>query len=220
MNDHRSYRGVILLGPPGAGKGTQARALGALPGFLHLEMGRVLREQRGARPAGRGEIGRIMDRGDLLPDDLVLAALFAQLEALTGEDRLAPGQDILLLDGIPRTVAQAPAVEKRVSVLAACYLAIEDEEALIVRLRNRALRQGCPDDATERVIRRRIEIYHRETGPVLAHYQLRGTVRIAVDAGGRPIEVLGELARALAILERRDPGQDWWGERTLEGGSR
>ncbi len=172
---------ILLLAPPGAGKGTQGKRLAEYYGIPHIATGDLLRDH-----VDRGTtIGRAvkaqLDAGELVSDQLVLEMVQSALQQA--------GTDSYILDGYPRTVLQAVEggeVAGRAGLAAqtAVYLAT-DEEELIRRLCRRATEEGRVDD-TEDVIRQRLETYKTETAPVIDHYRDRGML-IEVD-GMQPIE--------------------------------
>ena len=182
---------IVLLGPPGCGKGTQAARLVAREGILHLSTGDLLR----AAVAAGSELGRqakpLMDAGRLVPDDLVIGLVkerIARPDAAQG----------FLLDGFPRTLTQADALDAALGahgVEAVVYFVLGDEE--IVR---RSLGRGRTDD-TEPVIRERLEVYRAQTQPLVARYRGKGLLE-EVDATGTvdEVEILTKaaLARRLA----------------------
>ncbi|HVV95194.1 MAG TPA: adenylate kinase [Hyphomicrobiales bacterium] len=176
---------LILLGPPGAGKGTQAVRLAERHGIAHLSTGDMLR----AAVAEGSEIGKkaqaIMARGDLVPDDVVVAIVADRI-------RHADCARGFVLDGFPRTVAQAEALgrmlhENRLDLDAAVALSV-DEAALLQRVDNRVREMraaGKPvrDDDTAEVLKGRIDNYRRQTEPLIAYYRDRGLLK-TVDGMG------------------------------------
>jgi adenylate kinase len=178
---------LVLLGPPGAGKGTQAARLCRAHGLLHLSTGDLLRAAvKAGTPTGREAKG-FMDRGELVPDAVVFDLLREQLRSP------AAGSGFLL-DGFPRNVAQAEALDRELrerGVERVVHLRLEDEE--IVR---RLLGRGRPDD-TEQVIRHRLEVYRAETAPLIEHYE-KQRLLVTIDARGTVDEVAARLTAALA----------------------
>ncbi|MFB3099087.1 MAG: adenylate kinase, partial [Acidimicrobiia bacterium] len=167
-------RRILFLGPPGAGKGTQAAMLATALGVPHVSTGVMLREA----VADGTELGRraksIMDSGDLVPEDLVVAIVEERL----ARDDAACGY---LLDGFPRNVAQAQALTAALgddSVQVALLLDV-DEDEIVDRLMKRAA-EGRADD-NEDTIRRRLEVYRQETEPMVAAY---GDKVVEVDGMG------------------------------------
>ncbi len=190
---------IVLLGPPGAGKGTQAARVACQFGAPHIATGDIFR----ANVAEGTELGRAaqeyMDRGDLVPDDVVIAMV---AERLASDDCRAG----FVLDGFPRTVNQAEALDRQLVEVGSpldavlCFEAAEEE--LLRRLAGRAAAQHRADDA-EQTIRHRLEVFAIKTRPLIDYYAHRGLL-INVDAIG-PIEVVTK--RILTALEgNRRPG--------------
>jgi len=177
---------LILLGPPGAGKGTQAQFLIDTYGIPQLSTGDIL---RGAIAAGtpRGlEAKAIMDRGDLVSDDVVNAIVSDRLED-------PEGAKAFILDGFPRTIAQAEELKNILSqkkiVLDAVIEIRADEETLVKRIINRAKESGgARADDNEEVIRNRLEVYRELTEPLVEYYRGEGLLK-SVD-GMQPVEVV------------------------------
>ena len=175
---------IVLLGPPGAGKGTQAAQIACRFGAPHIATGDIFR----ANVAEGTELGRAaqeyMDLGDLVPDEVVIAMVMERL----AEDDCAAG---FVLDGFPRTVNQAEALDRQLVDLGAplhAVLCVEAaEEELLRRLAGRAAAQHRADDA-EQTIRHRLEVFAIKTRPLIDYYARRGLL-VNVDAIG-PIEVV------------------------------
>jgi adenylate kinase len=184
---------ALIFGPPGSGKGTQARLIQAEFKLIHLSTGDILRaEVRRGSKVGR-EVRRIMTAGDLVPDELIVKIVQRQLEK--GSFR-----EGVLLDGFPRTVAQALALDEilsrrglRVDVVIALDA---PEDVLVDRLVERAREQGRSDDTLE-AIRERMHEYREHSMPVLDHYRRQGVRVLDVDATGGVDEVFERIKRAL-----------------------
>jgi adenylate kinase len=169
---------IVLLGPPGGGKGTQAAILRRHWNIPHVSTGELLRDAvRNETPLGH-QCKAIMDAGELVPDDLMLKLL---------ESRFA-GDDVgggFILDGYPRNLAQADALDgllDRIGQPLDIALLIEvDEEQIVQRIAKRAREEGRSDD-TEDVVRKRLQVYAKHTAPVADHYA----------AAGKLVRVLGE----------------------------
>jgi adenylate kinase len=184
---------MVLVGPPAAGKGTQAGRLVDRFGGVHIATGDILRSN-----ADRGtELGRTasryMDRGELVPDDVMIDMVLERL----GEGDCAGG---FVLDGFPRTVPQAEALGKRLEELGRPLDAVVSlqvgEDELRERLAARAEEQDRAEDDDEDAIRRRLELFDRETEPLLDFYDGKGLL-VSVDADGDVDEVTGRIAAAL-----------------------
>ncbi|MDW8338439.1 MAG: adenylate kinase [Thermoleophilia bacterium] len=180
---------ILILGPQGSGKGTQARRLAAAHGIAHIATGDILR----AAVAEGTELGRrvapILERGDLVPDDLMVELIRGRLR----------DEDGFVLDGFPRTLPQAEALDAMLVEIgkpldAVVLLAVEDEVAR-ERMRGRALEEGRSDDTPE-VIENRLRLYHELTEPVVERYRASGLL-VEVD-GARTIDEVGTaIERAL-----------------------
>jgi adenylate kinase len=184
---------MVLVGPPAAGKGTQAGRLVDRFGGVHIATGDILRSN-----ADRGtELGRTasryMDRGELVPDDVIIDMVLERL----GEGDCAGG---FVLDGFPRTVPQAEALGKRLDELGRPLDAVVSlqvgEDELRERLAARAEEQDRAEDEDEDAIARRLELFDRETEPLLDFYDGKGLL-VSVDAEGDVDEVTGRIAAAL-----------------------
>ncbi len=197
MNSER-YRTVLLFGAPGAGKGTQGAILGRIPGFFHLSCGEVFRSLD-----IHSELGSIFyeysSKGELVPDEITVRMWAENMHAQTILSLYKPHDDLLLLDGIPRNVDQAKLMEKYIDVLGIVHLVCPDKEAMIKRLRRRALKENRIDDAQEDVIRRRWEIYERETAPVLGYYPKKKIIE--VNAVGSPASVLQHVLQVVVPIQ-------------------
>jgi adenylate kinase len=192
---------IVLLGPPGAGKGTQAAQVASRFSAPHIATGDIFR----ANVASGTELGRAaqeyMDRGDLVPDEVVIAMV---------TERLAEGdcEGGFVLDGFPRTVNQAEALDRRLAGLGAslhAVLCIEaGEEELLRRLAGRAAAQHRADDA-EQTIRHRLEVFAIKTRPLIDYYRHRRLLNM-VDGVGRVEDVTGRILSGLPSANGgRDP---------------
>lgn len=202
---------IILLGPPGAGKGTQAKLLAAKNGLLHLSTGDILRDE----VARDTELGRLakgyMNRGDLVPDTLIIDMIKGRLDEDGG----------FILDGFPRTVTQAEALEKIVSIDVAINIALSREE-VIRRLSSRRVCRDCGkiynllynspknegvcdacggelfqrDDDKREVIENRYDVYMDATAPLINFYKERGVLN-DVDGSQETDKVSAQILVAL-----------------------
>jgi len=187
---------LILFGPPGAGKGTQAAAISEEFALPHIATGDILREN----VTQRTELGTLaqqyMDRGELVPDELVIAMVSERIR----RDDATEG---FLLDGFPRTVAQARALDDVLAedgrpIDAVIRLLVDDDE-LVARLLRRAEEQGRSDDTRE-VIERRLAVYRKQTEPLVDLYRERGLLR-DIDGKGGIDEVRERVKATIRDLE-------------------
>ncbi len=184
------FSSILLIGPPGVGKGTQGKVLGSLPGFFHCACGDVFRTLDSG-----SELGRVFteysSRGELVPDEYTVRLWHKRLHDLASVGEWNPADDVLILDGIPRSARQARMLDEYVDVLKVIVLDVERRDDLIERIRRRALRSNRFDDAREDVIRQRLQVYEDEAGELLAHYKDRAPA--TVDADQPPLIVLERI---------------------------
>lgn len=182
-------RRLLFLGPPGAGKGTQAEMLARALGVPHISTGAMLRDAVAEGSELGKKVETVMASGALVSDDLVLALVKDRIS----KDDAACGY---LLDGYPRNAAQAKALADTVgsSGIELAVLLDVDTDELVARLLNRAAEQGRADD-TEAVIRHRLNVYQTETSPLVAHY---GDAVVSVDGTGTIDDVFARIVIALA----------------------
>lgn len=197
------YPAALIFGVPGAGKGTQGDILTVVPGFYHLSSGVIFRKLDPHSPDGK-IVREYSARGELAPDDVTIRVFLNWLEAQRAAGRFDPKYDLLILDGIPRNVHQCQMLEKYIDVKLLLHFVCNDEEAMIERIRRRAALENRVDDANEDVTRRRFEVYHRETRPVLEYYP-REIIR-EIESMQAPAAVLTECLKYLVpVLEKNFP---------------
>ena len=211
---------LILLGPPGAGKGTQAKTIAAKHGLIQLSTGDMLRAAVKAGSSVGRKAKAIMDRGDLVPDELVLEIIATRLDQ-------ADCKAGVILDGFPRTLAQASALDrvlkrKKLKLDAVIELKVNDDQ-LVARIVGRFTCASCgtgyhdrfrlptsagvcdvcgsrefvrrPDDTAETVARR-LMVYYRETSPLIGYYYCKGNLR-SIDGMGSIEAVAGAIEQQL-----------------------
>ena len=198
---------IIFLGPPGAGKGTQAQRLMEEKGFIQISTGDILREavKKGTELGKKAK--EYMDAGKLVPDELIINIIKEKLQELKGKD--------IILDGFPRTIPQAEALDKMLPELGrkvdAVILFEIPDELVIERLSGRRIdpktgkvyhiKYNPPpsdveviqrDDDKEEVIRKRLEVYHQQTAPLIEYYRNQNKLHV-IDASKSPDEVYKEI---------------------------
>jgi adenylate kinase len=183
---------VLLLGPQGAGKGTQAKRISAEYGIPQIASGEILRAEMAAGTELGQRVQEVYDRGDLVSDDLMIELIRNRLEQPDTEAGF-------VLDGFPRTTVQAEALASMFSDIGRSFnvafaLQIPDEVAF-ERLRLRAELEGRADD-TDEAIKRRLDNYHRETEPLIEHYRTRGNL-VPVRGNRTENEVFADIQAAL-----------------------
>ena len=194
MDNGHKYRTILVFGAPGTGKGTQGKILGQIPGFVHVSCGDVFRS---IRP--NSKLGRIFleysSQGLLVPDDFTIQLWKDHIDKLVRAEDYHPDDDYLILDGIPRNLAQAQELSAHINVHLVINLHSSDIEALVQRMKRRALHENRLDDANEEVIRHRFEEYDAQTEPTLAYYNPKLIKRI--DATGTPLAVFCKIATVI-----------------------
>jgi adenylate kinase len=191
---------ILLLGPQGSGKGTQAKRIKATYGVAHIATGDMIREIKEQETEVGRELKLVYDRGDLVSDDLMIRMI---------ESRLSRGDTLpgFVLDGFPRTMPQAEALDellleldRTLDVVFAFH--VPDTRDLVERMRIRAAEENRSDDTPE-AIQRRLELYERETAPLVEYYRTtRGNV-VGIHADRTVEEVFQEIGEALSAVEAR-----------------
>jgi adenylate kinase len=184
---------IILFGPPGSGKGTQSENLIAKYGLKHLSTGDLLRSEIASKTPLGLEAKNFMDKGQLVPDEVVIGMISTALEA----NQTAKG---FLFDGFPRTEAQSEALDKLLKLkqteISVVLALIVSEDELVKRLLQRGLTSGRPDDNGEEVVRARIAEYHKKTS-VVADYYTRFNKVVQVPGEGSVEEIFNNLCQEI-----------------------
>lgn len=188
---------VIFLGPPGCGKGTQAKLLGERLGVPAISTGDMLREAvRQGTPLGL-RAKSIMEAGELVPDDVVIGLIRERIGA-------PDARQGFLLDGFPRTVEQARALDRLLAgngvSLDTVLNLLVPETTLVERMLSRAVNEGRSDDRPE-TVSERLRVYREKTAPLVDHYRALGVLS-DIDGSGEIAEIAGRIDRALAESAR------------------
>jgi len=187
---------LVLFGPPGAGKGTQAEFLEKNFNLIHLSTGDLLRTEIAAKTNLGIEAKKFIDKGELVPDSVVVDMIKAKLVA----NPMANG---FIFDGFPRTVAQAEALDQLLeqngtSLSGMLCLQVEKQE-LIDRLLNRGLTSGRTDDQDQSIIENRISVYEHKTAPLIEFYKAQGKY-VPVEGMGTVEEIANRLTQSVETL--------------------
>ena len=184
---------LILFGPPGSGKGTQSEKIVQQFGLVHLSTGDLLRREIAEKTALGQEASRFMEKGQLVPDEVVIGMIDTCLSKNVG----AKG---FLFDGFPRTVAQAVALDnllafKKTAITKVLALEVSEEE-LVKRLLKRGETSNRPDDRDETIIRKRYQVYKTGTEAVAEHYQKLGKLE-RIKGEGSVDDIFGALSHSI-----------------------
>ena len=197
--DGLSYQAVMLVGPPGVGKGTQGKMLSQIPGIFHVSSGDMFRELD-----INSKCGQIFQEyagiGKLVPDHITIKIWQDYMAAKVREQVYAPETDLLILDGIPRNIIQAGLIAPYIKLFKVIYMVCEDREVMFKRIRGRALKENRIDDAEEMVVRYRWDVYKRETEPLIDHYP-QDMVRI-IDADTVASDVLHQILSTIVPIQK------------------
>jgi adenylate kinase len=188
-----------VLGPQGSGKGTQAKRIKAMYGIPHIASGDMIREMKELPTELGRELKAVYDRGDLVSDELMIRLI---------QDRLSRGDTLggFILDGFPRTMPQAEALDGLLRELGreldiVFDLQVADRDVLLQRMLRRAAEEGRSDDTPE-AMKRRLELYERETSPLVEYYRSTRANVVGLHAERTPDEVFREIEDALAEADR------------------
>jgi adenylate kinase len=196
------YKSILLFGAPGSGKGTQGKILGSIPGFYHNATGDIFRSLDLQSEMGR-TFWEYAGRGQLVPDEITIKLWKQYIMGMEMINQFHPETELVVLDGIPRSIPQAKLLEETIDVQKVINLQCTDLGKMVERLRRRALKENRFDDANDDVIHRRLMEYEVKTRPVLDFYPPEKIARI--DATMSQIRVLNDILKVLVpIKERHD----------------
>ena len=191
---------ILVLGPQGSGKGTQAKRITATYAIPHIATGDMLREMRGIDNDLGRELSAVMDRGDLVSDEMMIELI---------RSRLSRGDTLggFVLDGFPRTMLQAEALNELLRELDRTIdvvfdFQVPDRDVLLQRMLQRAAEEGRSDDTPE-AMERRLELYERETAPLVEYYRTHQANVVGIHADRAVEEVFQEIQRSLESVEAR-----------------
>jgi len=197
------YRTYLIFGAPGSGKGTQGCTLGTIPRFFHCACGDVFRSIDTRTTLGKAFL-EYSSKGQLVPDEITVELWRVRIQHCVEAHQFKPDIDFLVLDGIPRNVAQAKLLEPFIDVRKVFHLSCPDRDKLVERLKRRAIKDNRLDDANEEVIRKRLITYENESKPLLQHYG--SDLIVNIDATQAPMLVLNKIIGSI-VESRRDEAE-------------
>ncbi len=186
----RKYRSVLIFGPPGAGKGTLGKFLSSAGNHFHLSSGDIFRGLSPDSPAGK-IYHSYAGKGHLVPDDVTIGIWHHYVEGLIATNRYFPDKQLLLLDGIPRTVPQTQLLDPYIDLVHIIVLETPNTAELLKRMKRRGLIEKRMDDADDTVLETRIKVYQETTRHILDHYPASKISRFNADQ--RPLKVLSDV---------------------------
>lgn len=188
---------VLIFGPPGSGKGTLGRLLAAGGNHYHLSSGDIF---RGFCPDS--SLGKLFHKfsakGELVPDEVTIEIWLRHVKGLIATNAYFPHKQLLLLDGLPRTLLQSKFIQPHIEVIQVIFLEMLDIEKLISRLRLRASKEGRDDDFQEKILKKRMQIYQEQTIKLLDYYPKELVSKF--NANQLPLEVLRDVLVKLSYL--------------------
>lgn len=192
-----SLKSVLIFGPPGCGKGTLGKFLSSAGNHFHLSSGDIFRGLSQESPAGQ-LYHTYAGKGLLLPDELTIEIWRHFVDGLIATNRYFPSSQLLLLDGIPRTIRQADLLLRHIQIEKIIVLKVDNSEELIRRIQRRALIEKRTDDMDPSVLKTRLEVYERDTVKILNHYPEK--MIASFNADQKPLEVLRDVLNSLSSI--------------------
>jgi adenylate kinase len=193
----QKFKSILIFGPPGSGKGTMGRFLSAAGNHVHLSSGDIFRGLSPESPAGQ-LFHSYASKGHLVPDNVTIKIWHNFVLGLIATNKYFPKEQLLLLDGIPRTLEQAKLLDQYAEIKHVIVLKIEDKSKLVARMKRRALIEGRHDDADESVLMTRFRVYEESTMALLQHYPEDKITYINADQ--KPLDVLKDILNGLSFM--------------------
>ncbi len=193
------YKAILIFGPPGCGKGTQAKLLADDSRYFHFSTGDMFRSLKNDPVMKDSQIGKkvteLISGGNFVPDNLTIELLYKTLEDYVQKGKYNPLEQTLILDGIPRNVPQVSLIKDRILVEKIIYLYSEDLMVFAERIAKRAQIEGRMDDANPQVVMKRLTVYQNDTAPVINQYS--SDLILKIDALPSVEEIHSNIVSAL-----------------------
>ena len=194
---NKKFNSILLFGPPGAGKGTLGRSLSSVGSHFHLSSGDIFRGLPVDSPAGQ-IVHQYTSKGHLVPDEVTVEIWYYYMSGLIATNQYYPHEQLLLLDGIPRTRKQVDFLKKYIEIKKIIVLEVQEQKNLFERLQKRALIERRQDDLDPKVFETRMAVYKKETAEILQDYPPELISRF--NAEQKPLEVLRDVLVKLSNI--------------------
>lgn len=194
MSRSGRYSGILLFGAPGSGKGTVGKIIAEAGEHCHVSSGDIFRGLSPDSPAG-STFHTYASKGQLVPDEVTMDVWHGYVKGLIATNRFFPQKQLLVLDGLPRTVRQAEILDELVDIQKIVVLGADDLGVFVERLKKRATIEGRLDDADESVLQKRMDVYKAQTMSVLSHYESSQVAQINADQGR--VAVLADVLESI-----------------------
>jgi len=191
------FKSILIFGPPGSGKGTQGKFLSSAGNHFHLSSGDIFRGLSPESAAGK-IYHKYASKGYLVPDEVTIRIWHHFVLGLIATNRYFPNEQYLLLDGVPRTIEQAKLLEQYIEIEAIIVLKAAKQSTLLRRMQRRAMIEKRHDDMDQNVLKKRFEIYNKDTKKVLTYY--KGQNIYIFEASKKPLEVLRDILDELCHI--------------------
>jgi len=191
------FKSILIFGPPGSGKGTQGKFLSSAGNHFHLSSGDIFRGLSPESPAGK-IYHKYASKGNLVPDEVTIRIWHHYVLGLIATNRYFPKDQYLLLDGIPRTIEQAKLLDQYIEIEAIIVLGVAKQATLLKRMQRRAMIEKRHDDMDQNVLKKRFEVYKKDTKKVLTYYKDQNIYTF--EASKKPLEVLRDILDELCYI--------------------
>lgn len=193
----QKWPSILIFGPQGSGKGTQATFLRQIAPLVHLSTGDIFRSIPKESELFQ-KLQSFTSKGLLVPDEVTLEIWSSYVEGLINTFQFNPSKQLLLLDGLPRTIAQARLLDRWIDVKLVLKLDVQNQDVLVERLSKRARIEGRLDDADETIVRKRLAIYKETTEQALSHYP--SSIIHTIEADAPQLKVLKDILEIIYPL--------------------
>lgn len=190
----QKYRAIVIFGPPGSGKGTQAKLLVSSEKYVHFSTGDMCRSVDAGTELGK-QIRSLTDKGNLIPDKMIIDLLNQHLKQAIQTNRYNPIKQTILIDGVPRNPAQVDMLNELIILKKIIVLEGFPDDELVDRLHRRAIEEGRADDASPEIMRKRLSLYRKHVESIISKYS--GELVARINGVGPVKEVYQRILKSL-----------------------